>query len=131
MPFTLRFVELPAGRSLDLGIARVESFPTHHQPESDPHGLRVEVAGRRIAYTGDTGWFARLPHELAGADLCICECNFLEPTFEYHLDYRTLLEHAKELRGGRLVLTHLGSGMSERRGTLELEMADDGLVVPL
>jgi hypothetical protein len=30
-----------------------------------------------------------------------------------------------------MILTHLGPGMAERRGQLELETADDGLVVRL
>ena len=126
-PFPLRFVELPVDRAAALGSARVSAFPVHHQPEALPHGLCVEVGGRRIVYSGDTGWFDELPAAARGADLFVCECNFYEPVFEYHLDYRTLWARAPELACERLVLTHLGEEMSERRGRLELETADDGL----
>jgi ribonuclease BN (tRNA processing enzyme) len=129
LPFALRFLELPPGRPVDLGVARVESFATHHQPESAPHGLRLEVGRRRIAYSGDTGWFEGLDQGMRGADLCICECTFFEPGFEYHLDYQTLAARADAFAGARLVLTHLGASMSERRGRLALETADDGLVL--
>lgn len=129
LPFPIRFVELPAGASADLGPARVTSFATRHQPESCPHGLRVAAGGRTLAYTGDTGWFDALPERLRGADLAVCECTFLEPTFEYHLDYATLAERADAFDCGRLVLTHLGPAMAERRGRLALETADDGLAL--
>ena len=32
---------------------------------------------------------------------------------------------------GRLILTHLGEDMSQRRGEIEFETADDGLIVSL
>lgn len=131
LPFPLRFVELPAGASADLGPARVTSFATHHQPECAPHGLRVAAEGRTLAFTGDTGWFDELPARLRGADLAICECTFLAPTFEYHLDYETVHERAPSFGCGRLLLTHLGPAMSARRGRLALETADDGLEIRL
>jgi ribonuclease BN (tRNA processing enzyme) len=131
LPFPLRFVELPAGASADLGPARVTPFATHHQPESCPHGLRIAAEGRTLAYTGDTGWFDGLPARLGGADLAICECTFLEPGFPFHLDYATLAERAASFDCARLVLTHLGTDMSARRGQLALETADDGLEIRL
>lgn len=129
LPFPVRFVELRPGQPVDLGAARVDCFPTHHQPDSSPHGLRLRLGGRSITYSGDTGWYPELAKQLRGADLCICECTLYEPSFEYHLDYPSLLEHAAGFACGRLVLTHLGPRMSERRGRLELETADDGLVL--
>jgi ribonuclease BN (tRNA processing enzyme) len=129
LPFELRFVELPADRTVDVGPARLTTFPVHHQSDTCPHGLRLESGGRTIAYTGDTGWFDGLAARLQGADLAICECTFHAPTFEYHLDYATLAERAASLACGRLVLTHLGTAMSERRGRLALATADDGLVL--
>jgi ribonuclease BN (tRNA processing enzyme) len=129
--FPLRFAELAPGRPLELAGAHVQGFGVHHQPESLPHGLRVTSAGQTLAYTGDTGWFDALPEHVAGSDLCICECNFLEPTLAYHLDYRTLGERAEALTCGRLLLTHLGAEMSEQRGHLALETADDGLALTL
>lgn len=129
LPFELRFVELPPDRTVDCGPVRLTAFPVHHQPDVCPHGLRLEAAGTRIAYSGDTGWFDGLPQRLAGADLAICECTFWAPDFEYHLDYATLSERAHQLGAGRLVLTHLGAEMARRRGQLPIETADDGMVI--
>lgn len=131
LPFPLRYVELPAGRTVELGPATLTSFATHHQPESCPHGLRVVTGGRTIAYSGDTGWFDELPARLRGADLAICECTFLEATLDYHLDYATLQERSAALECERLVLTHLGPEMAVRRGRLAIPTADDGLVLDL
>jgi ribonuclease BN (tRNA processing enzyme) len=131
MPFDLRFVELPAGRRVDLGPARVRSFAVNHQPESCPHGLDLEAGGRRLVYSGDTGWFDDLPRHTRGADLFICDCTFHTPAFAEHMAYRELIEHAPSLDCERLILTHLGASMSERRGQLELETADDGLTIEL
>jgi ribonuclease BN (tRNA processing enzyme) len=129
MPFALRFVELPAGRLVDLGPARARSFPVNHQPESCPHGLDLEMGGRRLVYSGDTGWFDGLPRYTRGADLLICDCTFHAPSFAEHMAYSDLIERAPSLGCERLVLTHLGASMSERRGQLELETADDGLTI--
>ena len=129
--FEIRFAEFAPGRALDLGLARIDAFPTFHQPESIPHGLIVSAGGRRLAYSGDTGWFDGLPDFARGADLCICECTFLEASFEYHLDYRTLVERASRFACERLVLTHLGTQMAPLRGRLEIETADDGLTIAL
>jgi ribonuclease BN (tRNA processing enzyme) len=129
LPFALRFVELAPEREVEVGPARLASFPVHHHPDSHPHGLRLAAGGRTLAYSGDTGWFDALPDRLRGADLAICECNFLEPVYDYHLDYATLAERARGFACGRLVLTHLGSEMAERRGRLAHETADDGMVV--
>ncbi len=129
LPFPLHFVELATDREIEVGAARIAAFATHHHPETSPHGLRVAADRLTIAYTGDTGWFDALPARLGGADLAISECTFFEPTFEYHLDYTTLAARADRFACGRLILTHLGPAMSERRGQLDLETADDGLAL--
>jgi len=126
LPFPMHFVELATDRESEAGPARIQAFATHHQPDTRPHGLRVAADRRVLAYTGDTGWFDELPAHLRGADLAISECTFLDPTFEYHLDYETLASRADRFACGRLMLTHLGPDMSARRGQLDLETADDG-----
>jgi ribonuclease BN (tRNA processing enzyme) len=94
-----------------------------------PHGLDLEMGGRRLVYSGDTGWFDDLPRHPRGADLLICDCTFHAPAFAEHMAYSDLIERAPSLGCERLVLTHLGASMSERRGQLELETADDGLTI--
>ncbi len=110
---------------------RARAFRTFHSPYSCPHGLSIDVGGRRLAYSGDTGWFDGLPDEIAGSDLFICECTLCAPVFEYHLDLNTLLERRDRFDCERLILTHLGAEMNEKRGQLEMESADDGTELDL
>lgn len=128
-PFPIRFAEYAAGRATDLGPVEIEPFVTRHQADTSPHGFRVEAGAASLVYSGDTGWFDALPDQTRGSDLVVSECTFYDFEFEYHLNYQTLRERAEELDCGRLVLTHLGSEMTDRRGLLEIETADDGLRV--
>lgn len=127
--FDLRFEELPAGRRVALGPVEVESFETHHSPDSLPHGLILETGAERIAYSGDTGWFDALPRKVAGSALFICECTYRTDAaqFEYHLNHDLLVETKHQFDCGRIVLTHLGTEMTHLRGQCEFETADDGL----
>lgn len=129
--FRLTFRELWAGKVDTVGPAEITSFETHHQADVEPHGLIVQLGGRRIVFSGDTGWFDALPSFVRGADLFVCECTNVDPGFEYHLSLREVREHLGELDCQRLVLTHLGQEMADLRGRCEIETADDGLVLSL
>lgn len=129
--FPILFEELPAGRRVELGPVDVRSFETRHQPDSNPHGLVLQAGAQRIAYSGDTGWFEDLPRQVGTADLFICECTYHSFEFEYHLNHSQLVERRDRFECGRMVITHLGSEMSERRSEAEIEAADDGLLIKL
>jgi ribonuclease BN (tRNA processing enzyme) len=129
LPFALRFLEIGAGGTAEVGPARIAPFATRHDPESCPHGLAVEADGRRLVYSGDTGWFDELPDRARGADLFVCECNFHDYELATHLSYRVLHDRRRAFDCGRMLLTHLGSEMTDRRGALEIETADDGMAV--
>ena len=129
--FEIRFEELPAGLEVEMGPARVRSFETHHSPDSIPHGLIIESGSERIAYSGDTGWFEELPGHVAGAHLFISECTYHAFDFEYHLNHQLLVERRDRFDVGRIVLTHLGAEMVDRRGDSAFETADDGVIVRL
>jgi ribonuclease BN (tRNA processing enzyme) len=129
--FPIEFHELPVGRELELGPARVNSFETRHQPDSHPHGLVIRAGRERIAYSGDTGWFEALPQQVGAADLFICECTYHDFDFEYHLNLRELSSRRSQFECGRMVLTHLGQEMTDRRGRCGFETADDGLAIKL
>ncbi|MFP8881330.1 MAG: MBL fold metallo-hydrolase [Myxococcota bacterium] len=129
--FEVSYQELDTGRATAIGPVSARAFETHHDPMSCPHGLIIEAGNRRIAYSGDTGWFDRLPHLVAGCDVFICECTLHKPAYEYHLDLETLDAKRDQFDCGRMLLTHLGAEMSNRRGKLEIETADDGLAVDL
>ena len=128
-PFDTSVVELPQREPHTLGPATVTSFEVVHTPASYPHALRIEYGGKRIAYSGDTEWTESLVEVADGADLFVCECNGFDKQVPGHLDYRTLLERRPQLGCRRLVLTHMSDEMLERVGELEIEAAEDGMVV--
>ena len=100
-------------------------------PKSNPQGYRVKLGQEQVAYSGDTGWFDDLPRLVAGSDLFISECTNHVDGFEYHLSHEILVEKKALFDCGRILLTHLGSEMADRRGSCDFETADDGLVLKL
>jgi hypothetical protein len=59
----------------------------------------------------------------------VCEAYFFAKVVPYHLDYRTLREHADALDCRRLVLTHMSADMLARLADIDVETASDGLVL--
>jgi ribonuclease BN (tRNA processing enzyme) len=53
-------------------------------------GLRLSVAGRVIAYSGDTAWTNSLIELADNADLLVCEAYTATRRIRYHLDLPTL-----------------------------------------
>jgi len=131
IPFPLRFREVPPGANHSIGPAVVSSFETRHQLEAHPHGYRIDLGSRTVVYSGDTGWFPELPRLAAGADLFVCECTLFEEELDFHLSLGQLTDNRDAFDVGSLVLTHLGAEMARRRGQVELDTADDGLIVKL
>ncbi len=77
--------------------------------------LRIETAGRSIAYSGDTTWDESLIELARGSDLFICECCNYAETSPVHLDYLTLKQHLTELKAARIILTHTGLQIDQNR----------------
>jgi ribonuclease BN (tRNA processing enzyme) len=124
--FALEFVELAAELSTTVGALVVTPYEVVHPSGAPSYALRVECAGKVVAYSGDTEWTDVLTRAVQGADLFVCECNFFEGSPGNHLDYQTLLDHRAELECGRLVLTHMGDEMLRRIQSLDVEGAEDG-----
>ena len=127
--YPIEFEEFHADEEIDAGPVRMRAFRARHQDDSRPHGLVVTSGSRRIAYTGDTGWFDALPEKVKGADLLISECTLLERGYEYHLSLEELEDRRRDLACARIVLTHLGPDMAARRGGVSFECADDGTLI--
>jgi ribonuclease BN (tRNA processing enzyme) len=129
--FEIRFLELVAGEPLSIGPLSVKGFRVAHSPESNPLGLRVEVGGKVIAYSGDTEWTEALFPLAQGTDLFICESYAFEKQIPYHLNYQTLRRHRENLVTERLILTHFGPEALAHLSEIEFECAEDGLAVGL
>ena len=116
---------------VQLGPVVVEPFRVPHQETEISLGLRVILEGRRLLYSGDTGWTEELVRRSEDTDLFICECCFYETRLPFHLDYPRIEENRTRFGTKRLILTHLGQEVLRRRNQLEIELASDGLTVDL
>ena len=128
--FPLSTVVLGA-QPTELGGARVTALPVRHVRLAEPHGLRVEVAGKLIAYSGDARFTEHLVAVAKGADLFICEASFYERDDPAHISYRQVIEHREEFEAKRIVLTHLGAETLAHLSDLELEHTTDGMSLDL
>jgi ribonuclease BN (tRNA processing enzyme) len=131
LPFEPIFIEMQPDERLRLASMAIETFRVPHQPEEISLGLCIEVAGRRLAYSGDTGWTEELVTRTGNADLFICECSFYETRTPFHLDYLRLAEHRARFGAKRVILTHLGEEVLARSSEVDMELAFDGLIVEI
>lgn len=107
-PDLVEIAEIGSGRTLG-GLA-IETFRTAHTENSVGYAIRSE--GKKIVYTGDTGYFAGLQKLAREADLFITECAL--PDTEKMKVHMTPSDIAKILRGAapaKIVLSHLYSSM--------------------
>lgn len=103
-PITVR--EITVGGSLPLGeavVLRARKVP--HTDESVAYS--VEADGRRLVYTGDTGFDAELGRWARGADCLLCECSLPESmAMDGHLTPRECGALAAQAQAPLLALTH-------------------------
>lgn len=73
------------------------------------YAVKAEGRGKKLVYTGDTGWHEPLVDFARAADLLLCEATFPEnhPPSPGHLTGRQAGELAKQAGVRRLLLTHL------------------------
>ena len=128
--YGLSFVTLKE-TPVSLGGAEVSALPVKHIAESDPHGLRVKIDGKLIAYSGDARFSDELVAVAKGADLFICESTNFERSDPAHLSYKELIANRAKLDCGRIILTHLGADAQSHAAEMELEVANDGLLLTL
>jgi ribonuclease BN (tRNA processing enzyme) len=129
--FALEFLELQDRKQFLFGPLTVAPFAVLHPSGAPSHALRIRFEGKVIAYSGDTEWTEELVEAVRGADLFISEAYFFEKRIKYHLDYKTILEHRPQLGCRRIILTHMSRDMLDRLKELDLEWAEDGMVVSL
>jgi ribonuclease BN (tRNA processing enzyme) len=107
----------------------VGSWQVDHASGAPALAIRARLGGAAYGYSGDTAWTDALIEAARGTDVFACEAYTYDKAVRYHLDYRTLREHAHELAAGRLVLTHMGPTMLDRLADAEHAAAHDGLVL--
>ncbi len=129
LAFEVDIVELQERQTTEVGGLSVTPFEVLHPSGAPSYALRVDYAGRVLAYSGDTSWTDALVEVAAGADLFLCECNSYDRPIPNHLNYRELMARRHLFDCDRMLLTHLGEDMLARVGLgggLEIEALAEG-----
>jgi len=125
--FAVEYVEMIEDEIRQVGDLTVLPVRVIHGSGAPSYALRIECAGKIIAYSGDTEWTDALRRAADGADLFICESYFFEKQMKNHINYRTLMAHRAELGCKRLIITHLGEDLLDHLEEIKLEVAHDGM----
>lgn len=131
LPFEFRCIETAGDETIEVGDASVRGFRVPHQEREISLGLRVNLAGKTILYSGDTGWTEKLIDQSADTDIFICECCYFETRVDFHLDYPRIAENLPRFGSQRMVLTHIGSEVAARQDEIECTVSHDGMAVEL
>jgi ribonuclease BN (tRNA processing enzyme) len=130
--FELRLLELSERTATPVGDVTVTAYEVTHPSGAPAYAVRLDVAGKVVAYSGDGEWSDALIEVAAGADLFIAEAYTFDKPIRYHLSYATLREHRARLRCRRLMLAHMSAEMLGRRRDVDsqvAELGEDGLLV--
>ena len=127
--FDITTIEMATLKRHSIGDIKVTTYPAVHTVQTNPTSMRVEVAGKIIAYTGDSAWTEHMPVLARDADLFITECYFHSKPVPFHMNYCDIEAHRDELAPKRMILTHMGPEMLECQGDVSEECAYDGLMI--
>ncbi|HUA42556.1 MAG TPA: MBL fold metallo-hydrolase [Streptosporangiaceae bacterium] len=129
--FDVATVEITPGATMTVAGITVTSWQVNHPSGAPALAIRLDLAGRTIAYTGDTAWTDALVECAAGADLLIAEAYYRDKTVPYHLRQADLCSYRDRLTAKRIVLTHMSADMLGRPDLIAFEAAHDGLTLTL
>lgn len=124
--FEIIYIEVPDNELKIVNGIEVFYTPVVHSFESNPHGLKIRVNEKTLAYSGDTEWTENLIPLAEGSDLFIVECYNFKGKLKYHMSYDLLVMNKEKLAANRIMLTHLGDDMIDHLSELEIEVCEDG-----
>jgi ribonuclease BN (tRNA processing enzyme) len=128
--YRLEWIEAEDGFESQAGPLRFRAFQVRHVDSLTSLGYRVEIAGRTLAYSGDTVLCDALVPLADGADVFVVECSCWEGTCGPHLSPADIVElRRRSSPGTRFVLTHLDRGVGSLDG--EFVVAEDLATVTL
>jgi ribonuclease BN (tRNA processing enzyme) len=129
--FSVDVTELAPGAASTVSGVAVRAWEADHPSGAPALLLRLELAGKAIAYTGDTAWTDTLPEAATDADLLIAEAYYRDKSIPYHLRLADLDAHRDRLTARRVILTHMSADMLAHPHDAPFEQASDGLIVSL
>lgn len=103
----LELHEYDPGERVQIGAAQIDFVgPTKHSTLC--YGMRVEMGGVTLGYTGDTAYCPEAIAVGQDADIFLAECSLMErgPLSETHLSAPELSLAARDARCKRLLATH-------------------------
>ncbi len=130
--FDLEFVEITGAAPYADADLKVEAFEVSHPSGAPSYALRIEAAGRTLAFSGDTEWVEALVRCAAGANLYLTECCAVDQSIQFHMNWRTIEQNLPRLTAGRIMLTHMNADMLEFAASIRSErilIAEDGLEI--
>jgi ribonuclease BN (tRNA processing enzyme) len=130
-PYTVSYTEVAPGAPAAADGVQLAPFGVPHVSDLMCLGYRLEIAGRTILYSGDSGWTDDFIAQARGVDLFLCECSTYETRLPIHISYPEIANHAAQLGCRRVVLTHLGSEPLRHLDEISLECARDGMTIDL
>ena len=128
--FSVEIAELAPGTTSNVSGVAVRTWEADHPSGAPALLLRLGLAGKTIAYTGDTAWTGALTDAAADADLLIAEAYYRDKNIPYHLRLADLQAHRDRLGARRIIITHMSADMLGQPET-PFERAHDGLTVYL
>jgi len=131
LPFPFHCIETAGGEPIELDGLIASGFRVPHQEREVSLGLRVELDGKTILYSGDTGWTEDLVEQSRETDLFICECCFYETRVDFHLDYPQIREHRDRFGCKKLVLTHVGREVIAHLDEIADTISIDGMEIEI
>ena len=129
--FRIDTVELAPGSAASVRGVTVSAWQGDHPSGAPALLVRLGLAGKTIAYTGDTAWTDSLVEAAAGADLLIAEAYYRDKNVPYHLRHADLAAHRDRLTADRVVITHMSADVLDHPHEVSFEPAYDGLVINL
>ena len=129
--FGVDVTELAPGTSAAKCGTTASAWQADHPSGAPALILRLNLAGRTVAYTGDTAWTSAIADAAADADLLIAEAYYRDKNIPYHLRLADLNTHRDQLTPRRIIVTHMSPDVLGDDGTTSFEQASDGLIVGL
>ena len=129
--FDVDVTELAAGTSAAVCGTTARAWEADHPSGAPALILRLDLAGKTIAYTGDTAWTPSIADAAAHADLLIAEGYYRDKNIPYHLRLADLDAHRDRLTAQRVIITHMSADVLGDDHAKSFDQARDGLIIDL
>jgi ribonuclease BN (tRNA processing enzyme) len=129
--FDVNVTELAPGTSVTVCGTTARAWQADHPSGAPALILRLSLAGKTIAYTGDTAWTGAITDAAEDADLLIAEGYYRDKNIPYHLRLADLDACRDRLTARRVIITHMSADVLNCQPGEPFEAASDGLTVSL